>query len=259
MFRLPPFLTPLFAVALLLVPLLAWRGLYATSALAPLPLLFLLVVLIAAGFGPVRARNLIWRRAVLAPDGWPARVLTGRLSALFRATVFALVAVSLLAWVVVQGEGVEQLLLLAVALAAVVLRVACRLPLAHWFQPNVARLGLNALAILVPAVIATPLLAWVHWEIIAHPAHYGQISALAAINHGLAALPQGAGFEAVVFSALQAADSLKLWLIAQFPALLLLAGGLYSLQAALLAWLVARAAVLVADLMIETNNHPVRG
>lgn len=235
------------------LPLFLWARLYPVTDWAALALGPLAVMLFAGVQDPALALNRARLAAVLHPGTLAARWLTGRLSALWRAGVFVLIAVPVLAWQALVTSGPELICLGLLCLAAGSLAAWLRRRLDRQVTPPFARWAALAGAAGIAAVAALPVLAWVNWALVPRPPGIGDQSLAEAVQAAMAALPDRRGWIAEGLAPIYAADAARLWAAVRFqgwvwPVIL------YCVQAGLVGAVVARSMTALMDVAAQARG-----
>ncbi|MGA0613775.1 hypothetical protein [Paracoccus sp. KR1-242] len=234
------------AVMVLLVPLALWRLAFPLTEWAALALLPLAVAIWMGIYRPLRDRRRAELAVVILPGARLGRWLTGRMGARLNATLATLVSLPVLAWQALAAPAPVLGLLGAVCLLAGLLSMGVTGVLGRGLSPPYARLAGHRIACATAALMALAPLVWINWAVI--PVHHditslGLSEAMAAT---LDALPGRESWPREVMGAFAALDAGKLWLAAQYRDAVWV-GLLFSLDAALVVFVTARAMVAVQD------------
>jgi|AntAceMinimDraft_12_1070368.scaffolds.fasta_scaffold04247_4 hypothetical protein len=234
------------AAALTGFSLYIWREGYIYTDLAILALVPLALVIWAGcwplALQPCRARL----RIVLRNESPLGRVLTGRLRAFVLSGIFTFVAVTLLAWQAWTVSLTEVLVLSAAFfLSAVLFSVGQNVLSAHFHQPFANSIATSVVTWLV-AVPFTLIIAWTTWAWAKMPGEMLNANIYGAVLSGVSELPDRGGWIAAILSVPSGYEAAKLWAVVQlrdYPII----GTLFSLDAALFAFVLCRSAIVIAQ------------
>jgi len=235
------------ATSFVMVSLYFWRTAYAYGDWAAITLLPLSAVLYMAHQELLLNMHLARRRVTWREDTWVMRWISGRLGSAFWSLVVVVVTVPLLAWQAIAMKA-ERLPQLAVAFLLASLMFT-------WLQSVIGKhlqapFHRNA-AINLATFAVFPLVVYAAWQ-----GYYTDSIPKELLNAQLSEVPSVAldgllrrdGWVSQLMAPLQTYESGKLWLAIQFPEQRWLAV-LFSLDAALFAFIMGRSAAIVADFL----------
>jgi hypothetical protein len=230
------------SVISLFLSLIAWKYFYKFSDWAALSLIPLVVMLFCASYS-LSIRVFVARlQCILIPGSPLSTYLTGRIGAIFSATIFVMILMPLLAWQSLTITSVEWLMLLALSvLASIVFLLIKLFARKHLREPSdsAAALVMGSWGL---TLIALPILTWLNWNYTDYPGEIRTQGVVEAASMAIDKLPARRGFFAEILAPLYAVDALKLWLAVRLnPSTWVPA--LYSIDAALVSFVFIRASM----------------
>lgn len=239
----------------LLVPLLLWSSLYPQSDWAAAVLIPLAIGIFIGWYAPAAALARARLQVAIRATSWLSRWMTGRLGAALAAFLFTLAAVPVLAWQALTAAPEEALGLAALPLVAGGLSLGVQAMLRPHMNPPFARSAGIAAGTWGAALMFLPVLAWLNWSFASHPGAFRGASLDQAVMLGMQALPERRGPIAEFLSVFYAWDAAKLWLAVTFGSWRGVTI-LFSINAALVAIIVARASAVLTDFVQHVVESP---
>ncbi len=240
------------AMLLLFLLLYLWRAIYPESDWAALAFLPLLAMLF---WGYLSFSAAIYRARLhiaIKPESPLAGILTGKIKAVFGAAIFVLISVPLLAWQALTTDFPEVLALMALCLFANLLFIGLQSGAqSHLHRPFATGAAIS-LGTWIAAIIFIPIIAWMNWNYASYPGEIRGAGFSEAVILGIQELPQRRGWIAEVLAPMYAYEAGKLWVVVQLGASRW-ATTLFSLDTALIGFIVARASIILT-LLIQTLN-----
>ena len=230
------------------LPLALWRWIYPLTDWSLLAFLLLGLLLLRAAFLPAVATNRARLGIELRAGSFLNNYLTGRLNAAFSAVAFTALALPVLAWQALTVPPETLLGFLALSLSAGGIALGVEAWLLRHFSPWLACTSSITIATLLAALFFVPLLAWLNWHYVSHPAEIMRQPMLETMASSIDNLPVRRGWPAEILSVFYAFDAAKLWLTVKFGASGWITA-LYSLDAALSGLVIARASALLTNLI----------
>ena len=234
------------AFAICLVSLGLWRQTVTVSDGAVLALLPLALAVFLGVFRPLLAARQANLRVVLRPGGGLAGIVTGRFGALVGALLFTLVAVPVLAFTAIRTVWTEGLALMLLFVTSCALSVGVRAGLRRSITDSHRRLWGHRIAAIVAGVLFSAVLFWLHWAVISRPGAVAGQGFAESLQAAILELPPRSAWLRVVLEPFAVIEAAKLWLATAMHGTFR-AGLVYSLDAALVGFVVARCAVAVLD------------
>ena len=225
--------------------LFVWREGYQYSDWAALALvptaLVILIGVWSLTLQPWRAKLHI----ALREDSPLGKLLTGKLRAHFVSGVFTFITITLLAWQALVASMAEaSILVIAFFLSAVLFSAGQNVLVVHFHQPFARSIATFAGTWLV-ALPLIPVIAWITWRWGNMPGEILNAGINEAMFRGLGRLPDRGGWIGTILSIPSGYEAAKLWIVIQlkdYP----IVGRLFSLDAALFAFVLCRSAVVIA-------------
>jgi hypothetical protein len=243
-----------FGAALLLFSLNVWRLSYPYSDWAALAL----VPLAGALFlGQVSPKTNLYRarmRSTIRTESPLSGILTGRTTAILSAALFVLIAIPVLAWQALSSSVMEAFTMAILCLVAGLVFSKAHATLLFHFHPPFARAAAIVLGTWLVALAFIPVIAWVNWSIVSHPGEIQTASLKEAVELGWQELPLRRGWIAEILAPFYAFDAIKLWLVLQIEPSRW-ATILFSLDTALVSFILARASITLTSLWQSLNNE----
>ena len=234
------------AFAICLVSLGLWRQAVTVSDGAVLALLPLAVVVFLGVFRPLLAARQASLRVVLRPGGRLAGIVTGRFGALGGALLFTLVAVPVLAFTAIRADRTEGLALVLLFVTSCAPSVGIRAGLGRSITDSHSRLWGHRIAAVVAGTLFSAVLFWLHWAVISRPGAVAGQGFAESLQAAILELPPRSAWLRVVLEPFAVIEAAKLWLATAMHGTFR-AGMVYSLDAALVGFVVARCAVAALD------------
>lgn len=238
------------AAALIGISLYLWREGYQYSDWAVVALLPAAVV-IWTGFLPLVRDT--WRarlHTALREESPLGKILTGKLRAHLLSGLFTTIAITLLAWRALSVTLIEvTVLATAIILSATLFSIGLNWLSKHFHRPFARSIAASVVTWTV-AFPFTLAIAWTTWEWSQMPGAMLNASLYDAMNSGLGELPDRGGLVTNILGLLSGYEAAKLWIVIQlreYP----FVGVLFSLDAALYAFVLCRSAIVIA-LFVET-------
>ena len=235
------------ATAAINLSLYLWSGLYPATDWAVLALIPLTVLLFTGSFCSSAAVYQASMEAAIRRESPLARLLTGKLRALFGATVFTLVAVPLLAWHAISSTYPELLLLAVLCFATALLFAFTEHKLLDHLTSPFARMTALSAGTLSTAVLFVPIFTWANWNFTPQPGEIRTADLEAALKLGFGQLPARRGWVAEFLAPLYALEYGKLWFVVQADSPKWFSIW-YSLDATLISLVAARASAVIMSL-----------
>jgi len=245
-FKVVHVIAAVLATATLLMFLYLWRIFYPVSDWAIIFLLALAFLVFAAVFSPTaskyRARLRIEINETSPLSGW----LTGRIHAGFVALAFTGVAMPVLAWQALTASWAEVMGFIALSVVSGSVMLRLYIWLGSHLSAWLARSAAITLAACAVGLIFIPLIIWINWGYAAHPGGIRIATLSQAVMISIDELPSRRGWIAEMLSFFYALDGAKLWLVVQLSPSRW-ATILYSLDASLVGFIVAKASAFLAS------------
>ena len=210
------------------------------------------VLVIWAGCFPLMLNP--WRarlRVALRQESPLAKLLTGKLRAFILSGIFTFVSVTLLAWQAWSAPLSDIPVLAAAFFISAALFSSCQnVLLSHIHQPFARSVATSVVTWLVAVPFAIAI-AWATWAWAKIPGEMIDGTLYGSVIARLSDLPDRGGWIAAILAVPSAYEAAKLWAAVQlrdYP----LVGILFSVDAALFAFVLCRSAVVIA-LFIETR------
>ena len=245
------FQNALAATLLVFLSLFLWRIGYRDSDLAVLALIPMSAV-ICMGAWPLMLEP--WRaklRVALREDSTMGRILTGRLRAAFLTLVFTCTAVTVLAWRALDSSLDEVVALTCGFVLAATMFAKAQSTLLRHFHTPFARSIATSLTTWTVALPFTVILAYSTWSSVKMPGMLLDAGFLEAVTIGMDRLPERGGWIAAILSVPYGYEAAKLWIVValrDYP----IVGALFSLDTALIAFVLCRTAIVIAQF---TDRH----
>lgn len=186
------------------------------------------------------------QQAIWQDRSWGPKILTGRLGAIFGATVFTVAAIILLAREAATATRDELWVFPAGAVLASAIYLLTRRRLGRELRDPFDRRGAIALATCLGAVPVIVVQAWYIYNFDVLPSNLSDATIKDLPRISWETMPDGSGQLRMLLLPLHFLDTLKLWLATQYPEKRWLAV-FVSLDAALFGIVVSRSAALLAD------------
>jgi hypothetical protein len=238
------------AQAALFFPLAMWRWIYPDSDWAVFSLIIVFLMLYRGAFVPAAATYRARLGIELRSGSVLSRYLTGRLHASIGALAFSVLATPVLAWQALTASPVEAIGFLALGIVSGTFVLALHAKLGQHFTQWVARSASIAIGALIAAILFVPVLAWINWSYVPHPAGILSDSLPDAVLNSIDDLPQRRGWIAELLTLFYAFDGAKLWVTVRFGSSGWITG-LYSLDAALIGFILARSSAILTSLISD--------
>ena len=241
------------ATALIGLSLYLWRIAYEFGDWAIITL-FPLAAFICLGswtlaLAPWKARLKI----TLRDDSRFSRFLTGKMRAGLLAFAFTFIGVTLLAWQALQASPLKAGIMLAlVFIAGSIFSVGERFFERHFHQPFARAISVSAATWLV-ALPFFFIIAYVVWAWEQLPGPLLDASFAEAIQIGINELPNRRGWLAEILAIPFAYESVRIWVAVQLKDYPLI-GVLFSMDAALFSFVLARTGIVVTQ-VLQSQNH----
>lgn len=241
------------SVPIILAPLLIWRLIYQYTDFSLFALIPLGLLLWISFFAPdLRISQQRWMEMFKEGCGYKSGeklLMTGRLGAGIRTTLYMLVAVPILAWQAVNASRMEILALILVAFASALIT----LWIFAWAARHMQDAYQGAISLMcgpvLTALISIPFLYWMNCDLITYAGEFRAVSLQEALTLGFLELPDRKGLVAELLAPFYALEILKFWLVLQASEQTW--GGhwivfLFCAEKTLIAFLVARSGAGVA-------------
>lgn len=235
-----------------------WRSFYPVTDFAIFFLFPLFVLVFIGSLWSGSALYLASMRAAVRGDSAFAWLLTGRLRAIFGASMFTPVATLLLAWHAISATLPEFFLFAFLCFIASMLFAGTEKKLLGHLTPAFARATALTAATLVACAIFMPVLAWANWNFTPQPGAIRSASLEQALQLGFDQLPARRGWVAEIMAPLYALEYAKLWFAVQTSSPKWFSFG-YSIDAALISVIAARVSTVLMSLVQRTrgdSNEP---
>lgn len=190
----------------------------------------------------------------IIPGSALSGLLTGRAITVFFSAVFTLVAVPVLAWQALTASAVEIVALLILCMLASALSLWAQTRLAVCLRPPFARsigMGFGYVAI---GLVFVLVLAWINWSLVPHPGYIRSYGLAKAVLTAIDELPERGGVITGALSVFYALDAVKIWCAVRVGSSFWVMA-LYCLDAALVAFIVAKSSVAITDCRGVISNN----
>ena len=189
-------------------------------------------------------------KAAVLPSSRLSKVLTGRASTALFSLGFAIIAVSVLAWQAITVSAVELLGLVALCISAGFLSIKMQVWLSGHLLTPFARVMGTAYGYALSGFLFMFVLAWINWNYVLHPSTIHGDTLLEAIRRSVIELPERSGWIIEILSVFYALETAKIWCVVRLGASFWITV-LYSLEAALVAFVVAKSVAAVTNIFFR--------
>ena len=235
--------------------LYAWREFYPDSDVAALALVALGVILFRGTFQPARNLHRAKINAALLPGSRLSGVLTGRTSAMLLSLGFAVFATLVLAWQALTATDNELLVLMALCISAGCLSIWSQTRLSKSLRaPFAVAIGTNW-GYVLSGFLFMLALAWINWNYVLHPSTMYTDTLHEAINRAASEVPARDSWISEILSVFYAFEAATVWGIVHIGAPFWVTI-LYSLEAALVTFIVAKSATAVTNVSFDVSSVP---
>lgn len=228
------------AASVYLLSLYLWRSIYPLSDLGAL---FLIPLCVMIFFGTLAPANDLYRARALAavrPSSPYLNLLSGRLRAILISTAFIITFTPVLAWLALTAHPVEIIAYIALCLLSAAISWALQIRLCRHLRPPFARATGIAAGWLLTATPFVFIIGWVNFKYSSFFESVQTLDLASAVLLSLENLPDRRGWLAELFSVFYATEATKLWLAVRIEQAGRWPGILFSLDSALVAFIVAR-------------------
>ena len=165
---------------------------------------------------------------------------------------FTAVAMPVLSWQALSSKPAEMMGIGALCLLAGALSLMSQAWLIrHLHIPFTRSTGMT-IGTVVIAVVFVPILAWINWNYVSHPGE--MVGLVEAMQIGINELPVRRGWIAELLAGFYGAEAAKWWFVLKFKSSYWVMV-LFSLDSALVAFIVAKAFVVLTEFVNFTTNE----
>ena len=234
------------ALLVMAVPLALWRLAYPLTDWAALALIPLGAAIWLGFYRPLLGRRRAELAVAIRPESRLGFWLTGRLGAALGATAGVVIGLPVLAWAGLRSQGLVLGLLLALCMLSGLLAIMAERGLGRSLTAPYARVMGQRIGSGAAAMIGLIPLVWLNWAVIPVPHGITGMGLPEAVSAVIAQLPARGTLLDEALGGFAALDTAKLWLAAQYRGAAWV-GLVFSLDAALVAFVTARSFVAVLD------------